>query len=304
MCQAGIWSYSNWSSANREFVSVAKIKKVLWQTWVLAYLGVGFKVEGERKSSSTDSCCEQSWTTKCSDRLWQTAFGPYIQQSWAAHKSVFDYVICVKTWYYSGLLGFRRDFNHPRWIQINGDYPWMSTYSFQTNHRAFDTTHVFMWLELLRWPGCRHVGRVPEGKVFFRCIEPCVFKCRSVKQRLGLQCTMFTRLAVKPLVTLMRIKINMSSLLYTKYKSGKSLGHESGITLLWQISTLLSTYLWRNIFVWAKCDTSYTSCPPGLAYRRRAGILPRSAQARLILVDLWALWEMSAVVLVHQIYLQ
>lgn len=185
--------------------------------------------------------------------MWQT--GPYIQQSWAAHKSVFDYVICVKTWVYSGLLGFRRDFNHPRCIQINGDYPWMNTYSFQTNHRAFDTTHVFMWLELLRWPGCRHVGRVPEGKFFFGCIEPCVFKCRSVKQRLGLQCTMFTRLAVKPLMTLMRIKINMSSLLYTKYKSRKCLGHESGITLLWQISTLLSTYLWRNIFVWAKCDT-------------------------------------------------
>ena len=208
--------------------------------------------------------------------MWQTAFGPYIQQSWAGHKSVFDYVICVKTWVYSGLLGFRRDFNHPRWIQINGDYPWMNTYSFQTNHRAFDATHVFMWLELLRWPGCRHVGRVPEGKVFFGSIEPCVFKCRSVKQELGLQCTMFTRLAVKPLMTLMRIKVNMSSLLYTKYKSRKSLGHESGITLLWQISTLLSTHLWSS-----KCDT----CPPGLAYRRGAGILPRSAQARLILVQ-------------------
>lgn len=205
-----------------------------------------------------------------------------IQQSWAAHKSVFDYVICVKTWYYSGLLGFGRDFNHPRWIQINGDYPWMSTYSFQTNHRAFDTTHVFMWLELLRWPGCRHVGRVPEGKVFFGCIEPWVFKCRSVKQKLGLQCTMFTRLAVKPLMTLMHIKINMSSLLYKIQKSPKSW------TWKWDYVAMANFnppfYTWRNIFVWAKCDTSRTSCPPGLAYRRGAGILPRSAQARLIVV--------------------
>ena len=53
--------------------------------------------------------------------------------------------------------------------------------------------------------------------------------------------------------------------------------------------------------VW-HCDTS---CPPGLAYRRGAGILPRSAQARLILVvqtfGLWALWEMSA--MVHSNYI-